>query len=221
MLLDHQFTSVVVATEEYHISVLPKHAKYVTYVSGLFVDLFIIALIFLSYLAHDTHVITLGSFRPLLNVILLLQFNAIVWEFGTFLTTDVYYFLNDLADDDDLKTSTRAYLTRKLTNKHNPMVRLLRRLIHADTAQIVPIDRPGDYWSYIVFSTAGYLATLAISLFVTFPKYILFTLYALDALITAVPHGDAGVIVTSLLTLILINDHTLSLVFIFMRDKKI
>jgi hypothetical protein len=221
MMMDHQLTSVVVATEEYHLAVLPTYAKFATYIAGLFSDMLSVAMIFILYYLNDIHFIDLGSANKILDVILLLQLKATVWEFGTFLTTDVYYFLTDFSGEDDLKTSAKKYFAGLLGKHRNWVTKsLVKRIVKKDDLSETTANYPMNYWGYLVISIGGFLATAVMNMLINWPKYILFTYFALESLVKSIPGKDFWGALSAAATLLLLNDHSLSLAYLMMKERK-
>lgn len=222
MLFDYQATSVVVATEVYHLALLPKYAKFITYLSGLFLDLVLTAGAMIAFYLEGQGSLQLGIWREILQMAVLLQLNAMVWEFGTFLTTDVYYFVTDLLGEEDLKESSRQYLSRKATNLNDPLRKLARKIWkRGEVGVSVKKENSWKYWSYLAASSLGYLSTLTTRLAITLPKYLLFCWFALVQLMGAVRAGEWQLGILAILTLLLVNEHGFSLAYMLKRDKKI
>jgi len=173
MQINHHLADVVVETEQYHLSILPKSSRFITYISGIFIDCLIVFTIFWVYKISEYFQFELGVIKSLFQVVILLQLIAIVWEFGTFLITDVYYFISEFLGDEDINIDSKKYYFRrfsKLKSKlfRNPGFSLKGNIIGR-----------ADYLIYFLASIVGYLGKTMMFIFVSMSKHILFTLGAM------------------------------------------
>lgn len=213
MQINYHLADVVVETEQYHMSVLPKSSRFITYISGMFIDCLIVFTIFWIYKISEYFQFELGVVKSLFQVVILLQLIAIVWEFGTFLITDVYYFISEFLGDEDINIDSKKYYFRRFSK--------IKSMLFTSPGFILKRNLIGrtDYLIYLLASIFGYLGKTMMFIFVSIPKHILFTLGAILYFYVSITEKDSMGILLSLITFLLVNDRII--VLLFLRKKHV
>ena len=114
MRFSYRYIYFIAETESYHIGAVPKELRYLVYFAGMFVDFLVIALCYWIMFLVDTFQIEIGLFRLLLPAIIVLNIQGIVWQYNAFLKTDMYNFLSDYLNHDNLHANTIRFIYRKM-----------------------------------------------------------------------------------------------------------
>ncbi len=231
MLVSHLSTNIVAETEQYHISILPKQHRYITYLAGLYFDLIVVALIFIIEFFSMKIYGSYALLHQIFMVILLLQFNALVWEFGTFYRTDIYYFITDLFNEDDIKMDSQRFLFKIAPKTNLSVLDKIRKQLHkllfnknemTFTSDMRKITKRQKrlYHIYFGISFLGYIANAFMLLTINLPKYLLFTFLAFDYLFKSIAAANFFGIICAILVFLIINDNIIVLPYLFAKDKK-
>jgi hypothetical protein len=111
---NYMYVYLVAETDEYYLSIVPKYKRYLTYLSGLLVELIILSSIVWLFYISDVWGWQLGVVQNLLWVTMLITLVSMVWQFNVFMETDIYNFLADYLDWPNLNHDARKYLQRKI-----------------------------------------------------------------------------------------------------------
>lgn len=231
MRFGKRFIDVVAETDLYHLGLISKSRRYITYLSGIFVDILSIAIIFWLFWLSDLHLFSLGVTKNLMSVVILLQMNAILWEFGIVLTTDIYYFLSDLFSFDYLHADAQKYLVRKILRWSRPvampLIHLLRPIFFSKEMLKLASDQrlfqkkdKRRLTLYFIFSFVGIVLTLMMFVFFTFPRGMIFIAGALGGLVSAWRESNLLLGLKSLAILFVVGHSLVVLVFIYIEKLK-
>jgi putative peptide zinc metalloprotease protein len=231
LLLSHIGTNIVAETEQYHIAIAPKQKRYATFLAGIYVDLLIVALVLLAEFVGIKYFEGLSKFHPVFMVILLLQFNAILWEFGTFYRTDVYYFLTDLFNEDDIKLDSQRFLFKKFAKIDFSILDKFKSFLKQLNGKKAELKFSGDlrritkkqkklYYVYFVISILGLIANMFMFATVTLPKYLLFNYLAVGYYMNSIWHMNIIEAFFAFLVFVIINDNIIVLSYLIYKDKK-
>lgn len=189
----NRFIFLVAETEHYHLWVIPKVYRYFVYFAGMFIDMLIIAVIIWTFKICEILGIPLGTWANLLSVIILIEITGIVWEFSVYLETDIYNFLSDYFDQDNLYSDTKHFLNIHLSGLRrgilkpftSPLLNLFLRPGKSETLndqRTFTRRQKNIFLTYSLFFIVGLVLTSLVYLFYTLPKDILFIYRSLDLL---------------------------------------
>ncbi len=201
MRFSHRYIYFIAETESYHIAEVPKEMRYLVYFAGMFVDFLVIALCYWLMLAADTHFIELGTLRSILPAVILLNIQGIVWQYNAFLRTDMYNFLSDFLDHENLHANTVRFIARRLQSVekslHIQFPRFIRNAV-LENAEIKESDdlrilRKGEKKQISIYSFILITGIIFISIqfiFFILPREFTFVGYATEGLIKALQNAD-------------------------------
>ena len=179
----NRLTYLVAVTDHFHIEVLPKSSRYLVYLAGMFADTILVATVFWIKIVGNYLGIEFGI-EPILPVVFLLCISGIIWEFNTFLETDMYNFVSDYFDQENLYADTINYLRIKYSHNigFRPVKQMLAKFIFTpnqlkeanDSRIYTQTDKQVFKWYGLTF-IVGMVFTLAMNVFYTLPvnvKYL-------------------------------------------------
>lgn len=107
--ISHRYIDIVAETESYHLAVVPKPLRYFIYIAGIVIDLIVIATIYWIFYLSSLFQINLGILYHLFLTIILLEILSIVWEYSVFLETDIYNFLSEFLNSENLIDNAKKF----------------------------------------------------------------------------------------------------------------
>ncbi len=201
MRFSHRYIYFIAETESYHIAEVPKEMRYLVYFAGMLVDFFIIALCYWLMLAADSNILPLGFLRTVLPAVILLNIQGIVWQYNAFLRTDMYNFLSDFLDHENLHANTVRYIARRMLSLekllNNQFPGFIRKAIlgnpEIDDSDDLRILRKQEKKQVSIYSFVLVTGLLFISvqfIFFILPRELTFVSYAAQGLLTALQNFD-------------------------------
>lgn len=129
MRISNRYLSLVAETESYHLAVVPKPLRYFVYLNGMLVDFFFIALAYwLLFLSAKFNFHNVFLERIIMAELLLL-INSIVWQYNIFLETDMYNFLSDYLDEENLKINAEKFIGLKVKKWIKPSLKTPKQIL--------------------------------------------------------------------------------------------
>lgn len=200
--LNYRYIFVVYQTDNYYLSIAPKLMRYMVYLAGIVVDIFIIATIYWMFKLSALYGINIQAWKGIMLVIVLTEIEGIVWEFNAFLETDVYNFLSDYLDQPRLYMTMRKFIAHKVQSSHSPIMYpikpiLLRVLSNRDVSQeegddlrvLSRNERQGIALYSLVF-IGGIIVTTVIYAFFTIPRDLTLIILSFYRLLDAIKVFD-------------------------------
>lgn len=228
--LDHRFIYVVAETESYHLGIIPQQLRYAIYLAGIFVDLLIIAGIFLFFKAAEIFLWHLEFLFPFFKVIILLEIIKIAWQFNIFIETDIYNFLSDYLNQENLRTDAKKDMRLKLKKWKGkllfPVKWLLLQLYedkesrYADDFRYLQKYERKQILVYSGILIVGLLIVIAQVIFLTVPRDVSFIFYGMDNIVSGLKTGNMISVGRGVLLFLLLIVHYLILVVIIIKNKQ-
>lgn len=230
--LSTRFVYFVVETQHYHLAVIPKAKRYLIYISGIYSELMVIALIMWIFALFDTYALSLGSLYPIFKMTILLHMIGLIWQFFTFLQTDLYNILSDFMSHDNLYDNTRKFIASKLSIfKHTffaPFTKIITKIIFpyesqlaADNFHFLSKKEKIEIISYSIYVLIGLFISAYFSLYLVFGRDFILFWKSVQIGISATRNGELFFALKSFATAILIIDlYILTVVLILKRKRK-
>lgn len=226
-----RFIYVVAETESYHLAVVPKTLRYFVYFGGMFVDFFIIACTYWLFYFLDWKGIEIGLIRNFLTILVLIKIQGIVWQYNAFLETDMYNFLTDLLNHDNLITDTRNYLGKRFIHWSHVLplpvrkqikgvILKLNRTSDADATQSMNKTQRTQVLIFSFILTTGLIFTFLQFAIYSIPKDLTFIAHAITSITHGWGVGDVVMVIKSAVLLVLILYPYLILLYVSLRREK-
>ncbi|MBP7928161.1 hypothetical protein KAZ57_03370, partial [Patescibacteria group bacterium] len=181
----NRYTVLVMVTEHFHLSVVDKPLRYLVYLSGMYMDILLIATVYWIFTVCNLVGIDLGIYELFLNSVILFLLAGVISEFNLYLETDVYNFFTDYLNQDNLYNDTKKYLSQRANKWKNPILLPLRnilkkvmftqnRLVQANDLRIMSKGQKRVLHMFSLYYILGILMATAMLLVVTLPRDIKF-----------------------------------------------
>lgn len=230
MRINYRFMNIVAETESYHLSILPKELRYFVYSAGMFIDFLIISLlywfIFIISIIHAQS----GFLRNFFSLIILLEVTGIIWQYNVFLETDMYNFLSDYLNVENLRGTTRKFLLRKVHAWKNqllqPLKKLLTKLLYnakdfeaSDDLRFLNIANRRKITIYSFIFISGLLFYTLQYVLLLIPRDITFLFQGASNLFTALLKGNILKIFESIILLLLLTYQYILLLYLATKKR--
>ncbi len=108
--ISNRFLDIVAETESYHLALVDKPKRYLVYLSGMALNLSIISIMYL-FLKISMYSFALDhTVQLLLQAIVLINIQSVIWQYNLLFQTDIYNFISDYLESDNLHNNTMLYL---------------------------------------------------------------------------------------------------------------
>jgi hypothetical protein len=231
MRISNRLFFIVAETISYHLAVLPKELRYFVYFGGMFVDFFVIASIYWIFIIADHLGIQLGLLRSFCLIIVLINIKGIVWQYNAFLQTDMYNFLSDFLNQENLQADSKKFLVRKISHWKSPVSIPFRRIMlstilskdaisNADDLRMFTKRDRTEFGIYGTILITGVIFLALQFLLYTLPKDITFFIGSGQNIFTGIQNHNILKVLEGILLLILISHPYLLLLYMRIRGKK-
>ncbi|KKQ43639.1 MAG: hypothetical protein US62_C0045G0011 [Candidatus Woesebacteria bacterium GW2011_GWA1_37_8] len=228
----NRYLYLAVITEHYHLAVLDKPFRYLVYLAGMYVDVFLIATIYFVFVISKLVGIDLDLVGSFLNSVVILLIVGIVGEFNMFLETDLYNFFTDYLNQDNLYNDTKRYLIN-VANKWNkpllmPIKKLLKKVMFSQNllvrtnnpSTITKSDRNVIHFFSYYYIAGIFMATILV-ISITLPRDFKFIVDSLEIYTTSVSSRDViGILKSFIIILLAIFPNILLIDAIIKKQKK-
>ena len=214
MRLSYRYIYIVAETESYHLGVVPKRERYLVYLAGTFMDLFIVGTIYWFLIAAKLLNIELGSAYNFFIAVILINFMGTLWLFDVFLETDMYNFLSEYLGMENLRNDALKYITLHTKRWKRVLLFPVKRVLllfpknYADTSddlRLLSKSERRKLFIYVFVLIIGMMLTSLEFIFYTIPRDYTYLAAAVRDLLLAVKNVDitsfsrsSGMIITAL-----------------------
>lgn len=227
----HRFYYVVVETESYHMGIIPKKLRYLIYFSGMMVSVFIVASVLIILKLMDLQGLQSGVLRNLFLVVILVEIKQIIWQFNVYLETDIYNFLSDFFDQENLRSNTKKLITIKIQKWKNKSLSFFRNILlkifndsdtqkHADNFRFLYQKEKKQLQIYAVVLIVGIIFSIGQFLYYILPREYVFLSRGFSELFISLNQKNLSDIFKSLLLIILILQRYIILSIVFICKRK-
>jgi hypothetical protein len=182
---DNRFLNLVFSTDNFHLSLVPRSRRYYVYLSGIMIDLFVISSLFWLFLYADWHHMTLGWVEALAKAYILVQIISIVWQFNVYLETDIYNFMSDFFNQQNLYNDTKRMIGNAIAKWNTQSLTFLKKLllgvfltpdvmISSDKPKYLSTEEKRKHKLFGICMVAGLLITLITFLSLQLPRDFIF-----------------------------------------------
>jgi hypothetical protein len=192
-------------------------------------DIFTVGLMYWFLIVTAVFSINIGQIHNFLIALILLQCIGIIWEFDVFLETDMYNFLSEYLNMENLRNDAIKYITLH-TKKWKrillfPVKRLLQFFLKdnaesSDDLRFLSKGEKRKLFIYVLFLIVGILFTTFEYLFYTIPIDVTYVSYGINDVIKAIQQLDIILLTKSIAVITLITYDYFLLLYLRMKVKR-
>ncbi len=231
---ENRFIFPIVETTQYHLAVVPKTLRYFVYLSGMYLEAFLASFCFWILWISQIYSIDLGVLNSLFKMVILTTLYGILWQFSAYLETDVYNFLEDYLNQDNLYIDTKRliYLRFLKIQEKYPLWNFLFKPVIAIFKKFMfnkdVTEKANDLRTFIhrklrhlkiysVFFLIGIAISLLIFMSISLPKDIEYLLRSIAELRIGFHQGSLFQIFKSVIVFIVVIQSYLILLYSMIR----
>lgn len=225
--ISNRFINLVAETESYSLSLVDKPKRYLVYLSAMAFNLSVISIIYL--LLGQTSFYLSFTTRALLQAIVLLNIQGVIWQFNLFLQTDLYNFISDFLENDNLHNNSMLFIIEKIQKSRflSPLSKTLNlkkiktKLIpDADDIDILDISERRHLILYSILFIAGIIFISLQYLAFIIPRDLFFISTSINEIIKAVTIKNLSGILGSLALIFLVTWKYFALGIIYLKKNQ-
>lgn len=190
--LSNRLFDLVFETESYHLAILPKHKRFLVYVSGSIVDMVWIAITLWYFYLTSINVFPYDTTYKVMAMVFIIQITSLAWQLNVYLQTDNYNYLSEKLGIYNLYQDTqkllRSYAEKYRGVGHYYLLDLFNRIFstssmkEADDLRLLTNEEKRKLIFYTLSVVTGYILSVGIFISYTIPKDIVFIGSALHTL---------------------------------------
>ena len=218
MRISYRYVYIVAETECFHLGVLTKKQRYLIYLAGITIDIFIVGVLYWFLFISKIANIHLGLLYNFFIAVILLELLGIVWQSNVFLETDLYNFLSEYLSIDNLRSDAIKYI--KLQTKKWKQVLffpfqqvllffLQNRLQATDDLRVLSKSEKNKLRIYVIFLIGGLLFITIEFIFYSIPRDFTFIVISLRDMMQPAKNKDITVIKSLFIICLVLLDYVL------------
>jgi len=213
MRMSYRYIYIVAETESYHLGVVPRKKRYLVYLAGSIMDLFIVGLLYWVLIATEYLHLNIGQLHNFFIALILSEFLAVIWQFDAFLETDVYNFLSDYLGMENLRNDAIKFIALHTKTWKKVLLTPVRRLLLAfssdytktsDDLRLLNKSERKKLFLYVIVLIAGMTFTTLEFIFYNIPRDYTFIAEALRSIIFSIKQLDGIAILKSTIIVVLV-----------------